>query len=113
MIAQHEIRLALPADADAIARMSRDFIEYGLGWRWTPERIAGCMRDAATNVVVVDDANGIAGFLDGKLKSPEMQQWDWNGYMVDQYPKFPKRKLFEKEYEEMFSDLYRAEEAQS
>jgi ribosomal-protein-alanine N-acetyltransferase len=62
MITQHEIRLALPVDASAIARMSRDFIEYGLGWRWTPERIATCMHDPATNVAVVDDAAHLAGF---------------------------------------------------
>jgi [ribosomal protein S18]-alanine N-acetyltransferase len=62
VITQHEIRLALPVDANAIARMSRDFIEYGLGWRWTPERIATCMHDPATNVVVVEDGGQIAGF---------------------------------------------------
>jgi hypothetical protein len=57
-------------------------------------------------------ANGIADFIEGKLTSEEMRQWDWHGYMTNRYPKsFPARKLFEKDYDEMFSDLYRAQEA--
>jgi ribosomal-protein-alanine N-acetyltransferase len=34
-----EIRLATPADAPQIAAMSRDLIETGLGWAWTPARV--------------------------------------------------------------------------
>src|ERR1700722_2843442 len=34
------IRLARAADALAIADMSREYIEYGLGWSWTTARIA-------------------------------------------------------------------------
>jgi hypothetical protein len=49
---------------------------------------------------------GIADFMKGKLTSEEMRQWDWRGYMSDRYPKsFPVPKLFETDYEEMFSDL--------
>jgi len=56
-------------------------------------------------------ANGIADFMEGKLTSEEMLQWDWHGYMTNRYPKsFPAKKLFENDYHEMFSDLYRAQE---
>jgi ribosomal-protein-alanine N-acetyltransferase len=39
-----QIRLARPSDAQAIAEMSRDLIEHGLGWRWTPSRIRAALR---------------------------------------------------------------------
>jgi ribosomal-protein-alanine acetyltransferase len=62
MISQHDIRLAQPRDAARIAVMSRDFIESGLGWRWTEERIAKCMRDATINVVVAGEGAQLSGF---------------------------------------------------
>jgi hypothetical protein len=56
--------------------------------------------------------HGIADFMDGKLKHADMRQWDWHGYMVKRYPQsFPARKLFDKDYDEMFSDLYSAQNA--
>jgi ribosomal protein S18 acetylase RimI-like enzyme len=33
------IRLARPADLYPISRMSRELIEVGLGWSWTPSRV--------------------------------------------------------------------------
>lgn len=62
MIADVAIRLATPADAGPIARMSRELIEHGLPWRWLPERVARMIADANTNVVVVDGAGSIAAF---------------------------------------------------
>src|SRR4051812_3275390 len=56
------IRLATPADAAAIAAMSRDFIEWGLGWRWTPARVQHAIRDRATNVAVLDVQSEPAAF---------------------------------------------------
>jgi hypothetical protein len=57
-------------------------------------------------------ANGIADFMEGKLNSEETLRWDWHGYMINRYPQsLPAKKLFEKDYEEMFSDLYRAQPA--
>lgn len=47
------IRLATPADARAIAELSRDAIEHGLRWRYTPERILAAMRSPTTNVAVI------------------------------------------------------------
>jgi ribosomal-protein-alanine N-acetyltransferase len=62
MLAQLEIRLALSADSSAIAELSRDCIEQGLRWSWTPERIRRSIRDRATNGVVVTGEKGIVGF---------------------------------------------------
>jgi len=62
MIEACEIRLALPSDADRIASMSRDFIEYGLGWGWDRARVARRIRNRQTNVVVADCGADIAGF---------------------------------------------------
>jgi ribosomal-protein-alanine N-acetyltransferase len=56
------IRLATPADAAAIAGLSRTEIEHDLRWRWTPARVIGAMRDPATNVAVAHRAGPLAGF---------------------------------------------------
>jgi ribosomal-protein-alanine N-acetyltransferase len=56
------IRFAGRADALAIAEMSRDLIEHGLGWSWTRERILRGLRHPDVNVIVaVRDAER-AGF---------------------------------------------------
>jgi len=47
-----DFRLAQRHDALPIARMSRDLIERGLGWSWTPLRVARCIAAADTNVLV-------------------------------------------------------------
>jgi ribosomal-protein-alanine N-acetyltransferase len=52
------IELARTADADAIAEMSRDAIEHGLGWRWTRNRVVRCIGHDATNVIVARAAAG-------------------------------------------------------
>lgn len=58
-----KIRLARPADAPAMAAMSRDLVERGLGWSWTAMRLERSIADAQTNAVVQPDAQGgIAGF---------------------------------------------------
>ena len=62
MIADFAVRLATLSDAAAIASMSRDHIEQGLPWTWTEERVAHCIRDAETNVVVAGEHGGIIGF---------------------------------------------------
>jgi ribosomal-protein-alanine N-acetyltransferase len=56
------LRLAQPAEATAIAGLSRDLIEYGLPWRWTPMRIAASIRAAEVNVLVARIHGRIAGF---------------------------------------------------
>jgi ribosomal-protein-alanine N-acetyltransferase len=56
------LRLARPAEATTIANLSRDLIEYGLQWRWTPIRVAASIRAANVNVLVARIHENIAGF---------------------------------------------------
>jgi len=56
------LRLARPHEAAAIAAMSRDLIEYGLDWRWTPRRIAASIHAANVNVLLACVGERIAGF---------------------------------------------------
>jgi [ribosomal protein S18]-alanine N-acetyltransferase len=56
------VRLARMGDAVRIARMSRDLIEHGLRWSWTPERVAASVRRTDALVVVARAADRIAGF---------------------------------------------------
>lgn len=56
------IRLATLDDAADIAALSRDEIESGLGWSWTPARVAGAIRDRDTNVAVADERGALTGF---------------------------------------------------
>lgn len=56
------LRLARPADATTIADLSRDLIEYGLRWRWTPKRVAASIRAPDVNVLVACSHQNIAGF---------------------------------------------------
>jgi [ribosomal protein S18]-alanine N-acetyltransferase len=46
------LRLATRADAAAIALLSRDRIEHGLGWSWTAPRVVRSIADPATNAIV-------------------------------------------------------------
>ena len=46
------IRLAEPRDAQAIALMSRDFVEAGLGWKYDAPRVLRAIRDRETLAVV-------------------------------------------------------------
>jgi [ribosomal protein S18]-alanine N-acetyltransferase len=56
------LRLARPAEADTIANLSRDLIEYGLRWRWTPTRVAASIRAPDVNVLVACIHGNIVGF---------------------------------------------------
>lgn len=71
MIGHVDITLALAADAMAIAELSRDAIEYGLSWRWTPRRVARSIRDSASNVVVARKGQAFAGFSIMKYEEEE------------------------------------------
>ena len=62
MIVVPTIRLATLQDARAIAEMSRDQIEAGLAWSWTPERVRRAIREPTTNVAVAHEAGSLAGF---------------------------------------------------
>ncbi len=54
---QVDIGLARPPEVRRIALMSRDAIEAGLAWSWTPGRVMRAMADAATNVIVARDGS--------------------------------------------------------
>lgn len=60
MIEHVTLRLARPADAQSIARLSRDRIEAGLGWRWTETRVLHSLADPATNVIVAQSAGTVS-----------------------------------------------------
>jgi ribosomal-protein-alanine N-acetyltransferase len=62
MIADVDVQLAMLSDAAEIAAMSRNYIEHGLPWMWTQDRVAHCIRDPETNVVVARDKGVIIGF---------------------------------------------------
>ena len=56
------VHLAATSDARAIAEMSRDLIEHGLPWSWTPDRVNQAILDKDTNVAVVRDVRSLVGF---------------------------------------------------
>ena len=56
------IRFATREDALCIAEMSRDYIEHGLGWSWTRDRILRNLRHRDTNAVVAMCEAERAGF---------------------------------------------------
>ena len=56
------LRLAAPADAATIAAMSRELIESGLPWSWTPERVARNLARPDALVLTARDGGAIAGF---------------------------------------------------
>ena len=56
------LRLATATDAPAIAALSRDRIEQGLGWRWTAPRVLRSIVDRETNGVVAADGSRVLGF---------------------------------------------------
>jgi ribosomal-protein-alanine N-acetyltransferase len=62
MIIIPHVSLATETDARGIAEMSRDYVEYGLGWSWTPPRVMRAIRDDATNVAVVRERGLVLGF---------------------------------------------------
>lgn len=57
-----EICLARRHHARRIAVMSRDLIETGLGWSWTPARVLRSIRDRGTNVIVASEHGRVSGF---------------------------------------------------
>ncbi len=57
-----ELRLGRAGDAHEIGAMSRVLIERGLGWSWTPSRVARHIRDAESVVLVAETGGRLAGF---------------------------------------------------
>lgn len=71
MIANYEISFARSADTSSIASLSRDAIEHGLSWSWTPQRVLKSVRDVATNTIVARERDMLAGFAIMKYRDEE------------------------------------------
>ncbi len=71
MITNYEITLARLSDAETIASLSKDAIERGLSWSWTPQRVLRSLRDAATNTIVAREPGIIAGFAIMKYRDED------------------------------------------
>jgi len=56
------LRLARLQDAHPIALMSRELVEFGLGWRYHPDRVRHLIRDPNTLVLLATDRERIVGF---------------------------------------------------
>ena len=59
---QTGIAFATPADLVPLARLSRDEVEQGHGWRYTPQHLAWIMRHPRKNLVVARVGERLAGF---------------------------------------------------
>ena len=56
------IEFARFSDAAEISRISRDEVEYGLGWRYTPQKISLLITNNSKNVVVARMGQKLIGF---------------------------------------------------
>ena len=56
------LEFARPGDARALAAMSRDLIEVGLGWEYRPPRVARMIGDPDAVALVARDGAAVAGF---------------------------------------------------
>lgn len=60
---QHvELKLARMRDAQRIAVMSRDLVEFGLPWSWTARRVADHIRSSESNVLTAWADDRLVGF---------------------------------------------------
>ena len=56
------IRTAHVSEAAEIASISRQQVEYGLNWRWTPARVKRSINDKETIVLIASEAGVTQGF---------------------------------------------------
>ena len=57
-----QVRIASDSDATEIAAMSRDLIEYGLPWKWRPQRVSRAIENPDTNVAVIREQSALIAF---------------------------------------------------
>jgi hypothetical protein len=101
MISKLEEAVALKLAAAGLAANLVDQMPYSV---WAIEELEVGLQ--------IMKEKGISHVMDGKLTGLEMRQWDWHGYMTKRYPgSYPAKRLFEKEYDDIFSDLYAAQNA--
>ena len=77
------IRFATRADALAVAEMSRDLIETGLGWSWTKERVMRSLRHPDTNAIVAVRAAHRVGFGIMKYGEEEAHLSEGDSFVFD------------------------------
>jgi len=65
------IELARRADAAAIAALSRDLIETGLGWSWRPPRVLRAIDNPEATVIKLVSGPVLAGFAIMRFGSEE------------------------------------------
>ena len=56
------IEFATRADVVEIGELSKNLVEYDLGWRYTPERLRKLINSSTKNVVVARKGEKLAGF---------------------------------------------------
>lgn len=56
------LRLAHVSEAASIARLSRQEVEHGLRWRWTPRRVRESIDNPETLVLVASASGELGGF---------------------------------------------------
>lgn len=56
------IKLAAQQECEEIARMSRDYIEHGLGWSWDKQRVLRAIKEPEIVVAVAKAGQEIQGF---------------------------------------------------
>ncbi|NNF67797.1 MAG: ribosomal protein S18-alanine N-acetyltransferase [Gammaproteobacteria bacterium] len=56
------LRLAVQADAEMIAGMSREFVEYGLTWTWRANKVARYIEQRDSVVLVAMDGRHLVAF---------------------------------------------------
>ena len=56
------VEFAASSDVVEIAKLSRKYIEYDLGWHYTPKRVKELLKDSEKNVVVARRDQKLAGF---------------------------------------------------
>lgn len=62
MLEDITFKLARLADVESIALMSRDLIEFGLGWSWTPARVTREVRCRDSLVLTARNQQNLIGF---------------------------------------------------
>jgi [ribosomal protein S18]-alanine N-acetyltransferase len=88
-----QFRLARRTEAAQIAQMSREFIEYGLPWSWTRERVLHAIADRSSNVVLAAGHRSVLGFgimhygdthahLALLAVQPQYRQLGWGGRLL-------------------------------
>jgi hypothetical protein len=112
VVAPENWRMFGPVMLNALAAsVSKRLAEANLSQELTEQHpySVWAIEELETGLQIVNSV-GIAPFIEGKLKDREMREWDWHGYMTHCFPKqFPLKRLFNKDYDEMFSKLFAAQ----